>query len=393
VVGQGPQWHPSYAASIEVDRGTYYRLKVKLAYKGEPQDFDIVVGCNVVQTHYQFGGTSYEVGLVPTLFGRRMSDGKALVIRSPRACRGETSANGKVPSDLLPLVIIYDDPDTLSFGIAYVSEDAYESPLSVLNFGGATIETATRAEFNEFRHAQKNLVSRELYHSALDSDQLLEELKLTRVARSWAHECQGYARFRNPEEARTMVRENWPKTHPRYWTTDTWEAERALANEIVPYRQSHPDADYGMPTRAGGGRVGSTPGIGKWHIYPATYYPAARTDYLISVWPANPADRAAYVAAHKSLSDMDIDFRSGQTKGFAYCAVTDGLSWPRDRDLIETIDGKRAVARVDGQDIPWTGQTHVVGNPSLATPGWIFESDDYAFQLFYIYLESTRGDV
>ena len=29
------------------DHGNYFRLKVKVAYKGEPQDFDIVVGCNV----------------------------------------------------------------------------------------------------------------------------------------------------------------------------------------------------------------------------------------------------------------------------------------------------------------------------------------------------------
>lgn len=90
---------------------------------------------------------------------------------------------------------------------------------------------------------------------------------------------------------------------------------------------------------------------------------------------------------------MDIDFRGGQTRGFAYCAVTDGPLWPRDRDLIETIRGKRAVARVEGQDIPWTGQTHVVGIPSVARPDWIFENDDCAFRLFYINLESTRGDV
>ena len=31
----------SFVKSVEQDQGTYYRLKVKLTYKGEPQDFDI----------------------------------------------------------------------------------------------------------------------------------------------------------------------------------------------------------------------------------------------------------------------------------------------------------------------------------------------------------------
>ena len=43
-VGQALLGHWSFVRSIADDRGTYYRLKVKLTYKGEPQDFDIVFG-------------------------------------------------------------------------------------------------------------------------------------------------------------------------------------------------------------------------------------------------------------------------------------------------------------------------------------------------------------
>lgn len=140
-------------SSVTDNRSTYFRLKVKLAYKGEPQDFDIVVGCNVRQINYAYGGRTYEPGLIPTVFGRRMSDGKGLVVRPPDACQGQTTDNGKVQPDLLPVVVVYENAETLDFGIAYLSEDAYESPLSVLKFGGATIEKATRAEFGlpEFR--------------------------------------------------------------------------------------------------------------------------------------------------------------------------------------------------------------------------------------------------
>jgi hypothetical protein len=65
----------SFTKSIVRDTGTYYRLKVKLTYWGTPQDFDIVVGCNVRQINYKDGSNTYEVGLVPTVFGRRMYDG------------------------------------------------------------------------------------------------------------------------------------------------------------------------------------------------------------------------------------------------------------------------------------------------------------------------------
>jgi hypothetical protein len=91
---------------------------------------------------------------VPTVFGRRMSDGKGLVIRPPTACRGETNANGEVQPDLLPIIVVLDEADILDFGIVYLSEDAYESPLSAPKFSGATIEKATRAEFDKFRRTQ-----------------------------------------------------------------------------------------------------------------------------------------------------------------------------------------------------------------------------------------------
>ncbi|WP_126256376.1 hypothetical protein [Bradyrhizobium sp. LVM 105] len=45
----------NFTKSVERDNSIYYRLKVRLTYKGEPQNFDIVVGCNVKQTNYMDG--------------------------------------------------------------------------------------------------------------------------------------------------------------------------------------------------------------------------------------------------------------------------------------------------------------------------------------------------
>jgi len=197
--------HWSFVRSIAQDEGTYYRLKVKLTYKGEPQDFDIVVGCNVRRITYKDGSGTYEAGLIPTVFGRRMSDGKGLVVRPPNACQGETTANGRIRQDLMPIIVVYDDAETLDFGTAYMSDDAYDSPISVLSFGGATIERASRRDFDEFRRTHSNLVSRESYWSSAPDD-VLRRLKLARAPAPWAHVCEGYERFRVPEAARAWCR-------------------------------------------------------------------------------------------------------------------------------------------------------------------------------------------
>jgi hypothetical protein len=109
-----------FVKSVQQDKGVYFRLKVNLTYKGEPQDFDIVVSCNARQISYGGGGRTYEAGLTPTVFGRRMDDGKGLVVRPPDACDGKTTKNGGVAPDLLPLIVVYDDADSLAFGTAYL---------------------------------------------------------------------------------------------------------------------------------------------------------------------------------------------------------------------------------------------------------------------------------
>ena len=162
-VSQALRGNWDFVKSAQRETGTYYRLKVKLTYKGEPQDFDIVVTCGGRQINYADGGRTSELGVTPSVFGRRMSDGKGLVVHPPQACRGETTENGGVAPDFLPAVIVFDDAETLAFGTAYMSDDAYDSPLSDLSFGGATIERADRAAFEHFRREQPNLVKRNSY--------------------------------------------------------------------------------------------------------------------------------------------------------------------------------------------------------------------------------------
>lgn len=394
--------HAQHVASKQ-DRTTYYRLKVKLAYKGEPQDFDIVVGCNVREIFYKEGGSTYEAGLIPTVFGRRMSDGNGLVARPPNACRGETTANGRVQPDLLPLVVVYDNADALDFGIAYLSEDAYESPLSVLKFGGATIEKATRAEFDKFRRTQANLVTRELYHSTTGA---YRELKLTKVDGRFAYACVAYGRFRIPEAARAIVRSHWPETQPRYWQPDTYEVQSKLEAAVMPRHYTYPDTykietdrpgdvprstlsfrpgsdepvDFGLPTRTGGGQVFEKRGGA-----PRAYYPAAN-DYRMDQWPRDRGEWPAYIAERANFADVDIEFREGLARGFGYCFAS-RLGVP-DPDSLKVEQSKRIVGRIDGQGI--VSKRQPLGPSTM--PSRIFERDEYMFAFVRIYLGSPGGD-
>ena len=383
-------------SSVTDNRSTFFRLKVNLAYKGEPQDFDIVVGCNVRQINYAYGGRTYEPGLIPTVFGRRMSDGKGLVVRPPDACQGQTTANGQVQPDLLPVVVVYENAETLDFGIAYLSEDAYESPLSVLKFGGAPIEKATRPEFDEFRRAQKNLITRSTYWTGAAGADVLKQMGIRAASKPFARMCEGYKRFRLSEELRSLVRQYWPEGHPTYWVP-TFDAERAIHQSIFndrtilksdgeddpghrPWTFGDGAADLGLPTRSGGGLVSTVRGS---RFAPA-YYPAA-SGYRLDKWPSNKEDWRAHIASADKIADMDIELRGGRNKGFAYCSVR---AFP-DAGLNGGLSNRRVIALIDGQDVM---AIRAAGGPSFI-PRWVFERDNYALHFFYLSLGSTRGDV
>jgi len=392
-----------FVKSAQRDTGTYYRLKVKLKYKGEPQDFDIVVGCDVRQTNYMDGGRTVEVGLTPSVFGRRMSDGKGLVVRPPRACRGETTANGEMPPDLLPLVIVYDDAETLAFGTAYLTDDAYESSLSVLQFGGATIERADRAAFERFRSEQPNLVKR----SSFLTPQGLAALKpygLPAVRIPMGIGCFGYARFRIVGTAKERVRLLWPIERPRYW--------RPLADEepeVIDPRTKGPtvltDQDGAVPVPAklvllqldasvvdrGMPRRHPMPWGDAARPVAPSYYPDIG-GWIALPWPVDAAARGEALLRDGPHVEASIDFRNGATRGFGYCRSSP-TSFPTEVAYSDPFKAPSA-AYFRRPALNLVDEIEVV-NPSSggARPPIIAERDEFVFRQFYIWLPTIRGDV
>jgi hypothetical protein len=326
-----------------------------------------------------------------------MSDGKGLVIRPPKACNGETTANGKVQPDLLPVVIVYEDAATLTFGTAYISEDAYNSLLSVLTFGGATIEKATRADFDTFRRMQPNLVKRESYHAALDSDAQLKQLGFSRSTRPFGHLCQFYTRFLIPDAARPLVRAYWPEERPTYWRPPTDEAEHAIRKLILdsplvrsdsisdppaPWTafRNYGNADRGLVTRVHGGLVAPSRG----YLVPPAAYPAT-SDYRADRWPSDWTEWSSFLAHKQVFVATDINFGGGSMRGFAYCSA-DLRPTAEQKASLDPIAQKPKAFHVDGQEVFSNGRDFAVGDT------WIFDRDETVFINNWLYLESTRGD-
>jgi hypothetical protein len=210
----------SFTKSVEVDRGTYYRLKVNLAYKSEPLAFDVVVGCNVKITRYKDNSRTVETAIAPYVYGLKMPDGRGVVVRPPEACGGETTEDGRVPATLLPLIVTYDRAEAPWFGVAYASDDAYENPHSELKFFGATISAATRAEWENWRRteAPKNFITYALL--GVNAEDIWTKVKWQPGQQFMPHECQAVARVKLSDYARDIVSQHWPTHRPTYWYPD-----------------------------------------------------------------------------------------------------------------------------------------------------------------------------
>lgn len=381
--GQALMGRWSYTKSVTNDRSRFYRLIVNLAYKGEPLTFDIVVGCNVRVTTYKDNDRTIETGVAPTAYGLKMKDGRGIVVRPPEACGGETTENGQVPSTLLPLIVTYEKADEPWFGLAYVTDDAFDSPRSELKFFNATISKATKQEWEEWRRteAPKNFVTYELL--GINANNRFDHIRWELGKHFMASECQSFYRLKLPPAGRELVRPYWPASRPTYWytndaarltlyTADDEEAERKgvliEGRRLERYFGSGANFFPGLRRRQPGAQIlfkGTLAG----EVYPAW------SDRSVSrLDPAGqyPAD----ILGKPKLIWAEADVRP-ETRGFAYC------------DGVNNIDGLPYSyselgrfpfeSRVNGQVI-----NDELGRPPT-NPSFFYERDEYLF----VHLDAT----
>ncbi len=366
----------SFTRSVE-DHKVYYRLVAKYQHANQIIDFDIVVGCGVRVTRYGDGGSSYDAFRDPVAYVKAIKGGAAVMQIVPSACLGETSENGKVPDDFLPGAVWFEHADDLSFGIAYVTEDAFESPRSQLKFLGAAIQPATRSDYIAFEPmAATNLIDPRPLFTIMpppDIDKLRRHLgdskALAKVRPSM--DCRSMQRLHvsHPMQ-RAIIREYWPTSRPHYWmpseqTLKEIEKKIHLWNKMIV--DGRPAGDYfhlnwhaanGFPTRAQGGRLYTK--HKEWDPLPPTVFPL-RTDEGIPWITKNHATATTLY--------RDIDIGKGMYQGFAYCYGSINFEVPAYlNDSFQT--------RVDGE--PIFGETTDERMPR-DRPWPFFERDEYFY--------------
>lgn len=354
------------------DRSHYYRFKASFAYKGEPLNFDIVVGCNVRTTTYKDNDRTVEVGVAPMLYGLKMRDGRGVVIRVPVACDGETTENGRVPAALLPLLVTYENADRPWLGLASVSEDAYASPISELNFLGATISNAMREEWQDWRRneAPKNFVTYELL--GINKENIWDKPHWKPGYRAMPSNCKGFSWVRLPEPVREAIRPYWPPGKPRYWypSEDARRALRSAGNfdgyvdrrkQGIPF-DGHPLYSYfSLPPYMPEVKfLSKNSAIGA--LYPA------RSDVSFNRLDDSGELTAEIKAkARKSWSNANID---PQFKGFAYCDLVDNIAdTPSAVSYLQLLDSRVNSEPISEAALTWRE----------AQFDYAFERDEYVF--------------
>jgi hypothetical protein len=325
---------------------TFYRLKASYTYTGksgpEPLEFDVVVGCALELTKYITGDVSGRSSRVPTMVAYEMSDGGAIGIAIPKACRGSTTSNGEVPSDFLPATIQYEDAKDLSLGMLYASEDAYDSPLAKLKFHGASIERATEREFEDFIASDRfenNLISVESSKDFGASNIPITDEMRENPKQLWKHsmprECHGMARVKMPKNVREYLKQFWKPSDPRYWMVSvehsrhmkSWLSRRGgtLPSPISPPKVTINFSSFqkydiviehtggGIVTRTGGGSMAArNPRSGYVYYLPPDYFPFA----MISAAPWLEATPSRAYANKVNILIKD------ELKGFFCSAIT-----------------------------------------------------------------------
>lgn len=356
----------------------YFRLVVDLTFDKAPVTVDVVVACGQHRTQSRaHGGTNETLGMSAFVYAVRLPGDHAVKVRTvgvpgaPNPCSGDTTANGRVPKNWLPLVVWYERADELAHGLGYADQDAYASPIARLGFRGARVETANAEDFERFlQTGPKNLVPPYLSQGMccqgipfLSQGEPVPPEYLARPEKAWRFagtpECRGVRRVRLSESQRETIRALWPKERPDRWQPPA-EGEYDLMQSIS---QNTPRG--GRPETYDPERGSSEPSSDD------TVFPVLANDALQGL-ERDPGRAEAY--AHHALVDETPSLR-----GFVFCdsdaprvLVEAFLKRPPDSYGSE---GRRT-CRLGGMDVR-------VRSGGCSESWIVFERDEYAFFHYY----------
>lgn len=155
---------PSRDASTHAPRAPsfFYRMRASFVLKetGEPVEFDYVAACGGVVQNYSYTTPSVFYTHHPVIVFQPVGDGHALGLVTIDMCEewkwekvqyGPRAGQSRIPDDLRPLAIWFDDVNDLSHGWGYKTDDAYDGPLAKIEFVKASVSVTDKADWRAWR--------------------------------------------------------------------------------------------------------------------------------------------------------------------------------------------------------------------------------------------------
>jgi hypothetical protein len=140
----------------------FYRMKADFILKetGETVQFDYVAACGGVVQNYSYTTPSVFYTHHPIIMFQPVGEGQALGLVTIDMCDnwkwgkvefGPRAGKSRIPDDLRPLAVWFDDIDDLSRGWGYKTDDAYESPLAKMKFVSASVSVTDKSDWERWR--------------------------------------------------------------------------------------------------------------------------------------------------------------------------------------------------------------------------------------------------
>lgn len=217
---------------------TYFRLAAsyKVRKTGEIVEFDYVAVCGGSVTSWTHTSPSVWVTVTPGIMLAPTSTGQAIGVRTPELCGQRYSKRNPdypIPDDFLPHTIWYPDLEKMSFGFAYASDLAYESPYSRLEFLGAKLELSDASAWQAWR--DKSAAEYQQiggmpgpwgYSGQYESRETGIAVAKLNGGRGIAYDfCTSVARLELPDAVRDDALALIPESAGRYWTPQYWMEE------------------------------------------------------------------------------------------------------------------------------------------------------------------------
>ncbi|MEM1050029.1 MAG: hypothetical protein AAGL24_27985 [Pseudomonadota bacterium] len=295
--------------------GYFYRFTARYSHKGEPLVFDYVVACNIRITSYRGGDRSDDSTYAPKVMMLPTKSGSAVMVRTIAACNGQTTENGRVPADLFPMAIWFDDVNDMTFGWGYATWDAYESELSQLEFHEARISPATRADWEAWREASaKDFEPVGMIKTPWGLTYNEPGYGRTPVL---ARSCFGYSRLEIPDNIRASIQELRPASQPRFWYP---VPDKSRETDILKRGQYPSGKEFKKHVTSGTLLYAGAYGLPRWGgngtLYswiedkvPHDVFPLMPTSRSVTT----PVDPRAEIYPHNLLNDEH------KNKGFVAC--------------------------------------------------------------------------